>query len=288
MYVFGDSFSNAAMTQNWRSPVALFSETPNSLLPLGVNFNAAIGGTTASQIFNYTHSGFTFTVLPTDVLALNGTLYIWSVVLNSTARTAVNTVLVWKSTDNGATWQSANSFTPTWDNGQMQMCTWAAGSDNYVYLYTSSFNRDKGVRLYRVAKPNIVTSSAYEPWGWDGTWGWGKPPANIMDGQIGEMCLRPIGGKWLFTWLDNASPSKIKATILNTPTDNLVTATKTTLITNTGWATQPQNGNLVSQPYGSYIIPGSSLSDFHMVVSQWNTSNNSVYHSMQFRVRGLG
>lgn len=42
-----------------------------------------------------------------------------------------------------------------------------------------------------------------------------------------------------------------------------------------------------SQPYGGYIVPGSTLANMDIVVSQWNTSTNSRYNSTQFNVKGL-
>jgi hypothetical protein len=44
------------------------------------------------------------------------------------------------------------------------------------------------------------------------------------------------------------------------------------------WSTQrdAQDANHVAQLYGSYVIPGSTLDDLRLSVSQWNTSDNSV------------
>ena len=73
--------------------------------------------------------------------------------------------------------------------------------------------------------------------------------------------------------------------VVNTPTDNLYTATKTTLLYGSEWG--QEDASHVAQLYGGYIIPGSTLSDLHLSVSQWKTADNSVYHSEQFRVQGL-
>ena len=45
---------------------------------------------------------------------------------------------------------------------------------------------------------------------------------------------------------------------------------------------------LTNQLYGGYIIPGSTLSDMHLSVSQWKTDAGWPYRVMQFRVRGFG
>jgi hypothetical protein len=38
--------------------------------------------------------------------------------------------------------------------------------------------------------------------------------------------------------------------------------------------------------YGGYIIPGSTLSDLHLSVSQWNTDARWPYRVMQHRIQG--
>lgn len=43
----------------------------------------------------------------------------------------------------------------------------------------------------------------------------------------------------------------------------------------------------MAQPYGGYIVPGSTLDDLHLLVSQWNTETNWPYWTQQFRVQGL-
>lgn len=299
LYIFGDSFTNAQMTQGWRSPVAMFSTTPNWLLNQGVFLNEAVGATStqpAKQIFNYTRSSFVFTTLPTDIIDINGTLYIFAAVLSSARRESVEMTGIWSSTDKGYTWNATSAMFPgNKDGGNFQMVTWAPRNkpnvqDDYIYLYTTAFNRKKALHMHRVKKANILNINAYEPWGAiNNQWNWGNPATDIMPGKFGELCLRLIGDKYLFTWLDHPSPAEanIKALVLNEPWDNLFLAKPVTLISNTSWQTQPQTGNLVSAPYGGYIIPGSSLSNFHMVVSQWNIDDNSVYRTMQFRVSGL-
>ena len=59
-----------------------------------------------------------------------------------------------------------------------------------------------------------------------------------------------------------------------------------TIVRNGPWS-QPQGPDNFSQPYGGYITPGSTLDNLDLVISQWNTSNNSRYNSTQFNVRGL-
>ena len=41
----------------------------------------------------------------------------------------------------------------------------------------------------------------------------------------------------------------------------------------------------MAQLYGGYIVPGSTLSDLHLTVSQWNTEEDWPYRVMQYRVQ---
>jgi len=116
-------------------------------------------------------------------------------------------------------------------------------------------------------------------------WAWGNPATPILTGSFGEMSLRPLGGKWVLTWF-NAGDYRIDGIIMDTPTSNLYTAYRQTLIYGGNWGSEDDNH--VAQLYGGYVIPGSTLSDMHLSVSQWNTANGWPYRVMQFRVRGFG
>jgi hypothetical protein len=41
----------------------------------------------------------------------------------------------------------------------------------------------------------------------------------------------------------------------------------------------------VAQLYGGYIIPGSTLDDMHLTISQWNTDTGWPYRVIQHRIR---
>ena len=167
-------------------------------------------------------------------------------------------------------------------DGKVYVCT----NDGYVYVYSTGFQRDKPIILHRVRSDRITDLAAYEPWGWrDGYWAWGHPPTPILTGRFGELCLRPLGGKWVLTWF-NAGDYRIDGMIMDTPTSNLYTAYRQTLIYGGAWGAEDDNH--VAQLYGGYVIPGSTLSDLHLSVSQWNTDNGWPYRVMQFRVRGFG
>jgi hypothetical protein len=55
-----------------------------------------------------------------------------------------------------------------------------------------------------------------------------------------------------------------------------------TLVHGTSWDTEDHAKGWVAQLYGGYLVPGSTLEDLHLVVSQWNTTTNWPYRAMQF------
>ena len=59
-----------------------------------------------------------------------------------------------------------------------------------------------------------------------------------------------------------------------------------TIAKNGYWDLQQTPMNF-SQPYGGYIVPGSTIANLDVVISQWNTNTNERYMSTQFNVKGL-
>lgn len=155
-----------------------------------------------------------------------------------------------------------------------------------MYVYSTGFQRDKPIILQRVRSGQLTDINAYEGWGYrDGAWNWGNPPTPILEGRFGELCLRPLGGKWVLTWF-NAGDYRIDGIIMDTPTSNLYTAYRQTLIWGGQWGNEDDSH--VAQLYGGYIIPGSTIEDLHLSVSQWNTDAGWPYRVMQHRIRGFG
>lgn len=71
----------------------------------------------------------------------------------------------------GGTWPGGHH------DGLFQMLTWEQGGDGYVYVFSTGFQRDKGLILQRVPPDRLADPAAWEGWGYrDGTWAWGNPP----------------------------------------------------------------------------------------------------------------
>lgn len=281
LYVFGDTFG-PGWGENWRSPTALWSRTRH--LNSGVKFSGTPGGDWAKQLIPYVHGDDISTIIPSDVITLGGTMYLHAVVNQGFGNAIWSGI--WTSRDNGATWHDSGArFPADAYDGMWQLATWDVGPDGWIHVYTSKFLRQTPMILHRVRPKHITNPDAYQPWGFDGRrWRWGVSPTTVTDDIIGEVSLRRLGHKWLLSWFD-APNYRIDAQVLDHPTQNLRTTNKITLLHGTDWVSQDVNH--VAQLYGSYIIPGSELNDVHMTVSQWNTSDNSVYHVMQYRFQGL-
>ncbi|MFD7019298.1 DUF4185 domain-containing protein [Streptomyces sp. NPDC059928] len=282
LFVFGDTFEEARMGgAGWRSPVALYGRMP----PGGqVAWTGAVGGRYARQLMRYRHDGPELsTVLPTDVITIGADMYLHIAVHQGFGN--VRWSEIWRSRDAGATWRPTGArFPGGLHGGHFQLLTWGLGGDGYVYVYSTGFQRDKPAILHRVPRARIADPAAYQPWGRaQGVGAWGNPPTPVLPGRIGEMCLRPLAGRWLLTWFD-AGEYRIDALVLDTPAHDTSAAPRTTLLRGGAWGSEDDTH--VAQLYGGYVIPGSTLSDLHLSVSQWNTAAGWPYRAMHFRIRG--
>lgn len=285
LFIFGDSFEGACVGCGfWRSPTGLYSTTTD--LNAGVRWSGAVGGDTARQLWDYQHDNPEYsTILPSDVITIGNSMY-----LQVMAHKGLGNVVwtgIWRSDDNGATWVDTNTrFAPDLHGNLFQLITWAEGNDGYVYVFSTKFDRTQPIILHRVRTANILDPAAYEPWGYrDGAWAWGNPPTPVLEGRFGELCLRPMGGKWVLTWF-NEGDYRIDGILMDTPTSNLYEAHRATLLWGTTWGNEDDSH--IAQLYGGYIIPGSTIDELHLSVSQWNTTDNWPYRVMQHRIRGFG
>lgn len=290
LFVFGDSFTDTVGGENWRSPTGLYSTTTR--LAEGVRWSGAVGGKTAEQLLPYEHdSDGVSTILPADVLVIGNRIYLWAMV--SSGYPDIIRSEIWQSDDHGASWSRSGAvFDGDLYGGRVQMISWAEGNDGHVYLHTTGNQRNKSVSAMRVPTGKITTPSAYQVW-LDDAWSPIELDSTsadgmdvLMDGKFGEMCLRAMGGQWVRTWF-SASETAILGIITDVPTEKHSVSEATTFIHGADWG--DEDDNHVAQPYGGYIIPGSTIADLELSVSQWNTTpdaDNWPYRAMQFRVTG--
>lgn len=290
LYVFGDTWERAGVPFDqagaWRSPTGLY--TDGSHPSGGISFTGAVGGSFATQLLPYEHhvNGIG-TKIPSDVIEVDGVLYlyVWLNAAEDPFGTSRGTE-VWSSGDNGATWQFRTSFGADAWGGIMQNISWTRHSDGFVYMYCSKY-RDGSLHMFRIPADRLGDANAYEPWGWNEAngWAWGQAPTPILRGRFGEMSLRELDGRFVLTWFD-VDAYQIRGFVVDQPWSDLTVAPAQTLLRGGAWGAE--SNDVVAQLYGSYIVPGSTLDDLHLVVSQWHTESwgNDPYHAMHFRIRG--
>lgn len=296
--VFGDTFDRAGVGgPGWRSPVVLFADPSDARSGLRWTGCCGRGGYADRLVAKPATNWFrphrrVSTILPADVITLGGTMY-----LHVMANQGLGNVLhseILASTDSGETWERTGCRWPgDHCDGLFQQLTWCAEDDGHVYAYTTGFQRRDGLLLHRVPADRITDPAAWEPWGFAGErWDWGNPPTLTVPGAFGELNLRRVPGPdgrlhRLLTFFD-AGNYRIDAMLLDAPNADLHRAPRATLLTGCGWDDEDHATGRVAQLYGGYVVPGSTLDDLHLVVSQWNTATNWPYRSMQFRTDATG
>lgn len=290
--VFGDTFRRAGVGgSGWRAPVVLFAD-PASVHD-GMRWTGSAGrGAAARQVVRYVHRGVrrhrgwryqrVTTVLPTDVITIGDVMYLHVMVCRELGD--VRWTELHRSRDNGRTWRPTGvRWAPDHLGGLFQMLTWERGDDGYVYAFTTGFQRAHGLVLHRVPEQRILDRAAWQSWGFDGTgWGWDRPASVALDGRFGELSLRRIDGRWVLVAFDEEH-YRIDVRVLRAPTDDLYRAPCATVLQGCAWGAEDHASGRVAQLYGGYSLPGSTLRELELVVSQWNTAEGWPYRAMQFR-----
>lgn len=296
--VFGDTFAGPAVGQgDWRSPVALLG-SGDADTPIRYAYAGGADPDYAQQLWPYVHDGPPWnqggisTVIPSDVLVLDQTLYLHAIV-NRGFPTVIWTG-IWTSTDNGVTWVPMGpkaTFPASLHRGYAQLWSWDHNPDDgWVYIVSTGFQRDKGIILRRVLPQNIGDMTKYSGWGWaNNQWAWDNEPTPITPPaeSWGELTLRRLDtGKWILGGF-LASQYALGYRVITSPTANLYEAAVQTPVVGTSWAAQNLANSQVAQLYGGYVLPGSQLDvagGVGLVVSQWNTATGWPYRAMQFKV----
>jgi len=197
---------------------------------------------------------------------------------------------IWKSTDQGQTWSSVATTSRYFMNGFGDLLTWERGDDGYVYVMSSRFNRNDGVYLSRFRPEQIGDRNTWEHYvngGWEANGGRNISPIIKDNMKAGEMSLRRIEDHWVLCMFNEKTASiEVRISDRIDTNWNDIKPAHVVVAGNGGWGAA-QTPNNFTQLYGGYIAPGSTIADMNIVVSQWNTSNNSRYMSTQFNVKGL-
>jgi hypothetical protein len=148
-----------------------------------------------------------------------------------------------------------------WRRGAPTQISGYLGKDGKVYIAATSFDRSQGLSLYRAEPHTCTDRSAWRPyvrrrWGRPG-----RPAAPISQGQnFGEISFREVDGRVVLAGF-NATTGNVEVRVADEPTKIFLEGAVTTIV----------DHNTTPQPYGGYIVPGSTLENLNIFVSQWNT-----------------
>lgn len=146
------------------------------------------------------------------------------------------------------------------------------GSDGKVYIAADSFDRSRGITMYRADPANVFERDKWQPWtGKD----WGNPrdqAVQVTNDRYGELSFREIGGRPVLSGFNvDAHKGSVEVRVGTSPTDMFGADVPTTLVVQNG---DPGAPKFMPQPYGGYILPGSTLDDLKLLGSQWNTAKD--------------
>jgi D-arabinan endo alpha-(1,5)-arabinofuranosidase len=296
--VFGDTFTGRRVGRgDWRSPVVLIG-TGDARTPVVWERAGGPDPDYARQLRHYIHdtgplwaSGGISTVLPSDLLSVGGMLYL-HVIVNRGYPHVIWTE-IWSSRDCGVTWEHMGErakFPADLHDGHAQLWSWDySPDDDWVYVASTGFQRDKGVILRRVRPRHLGERSKYLGWGRAGhSWEWGVTPTPITpaDERWGELSFRRLDdGNWVLGGF-LASAYALGYRVLPAPTTPLGHLPVQSPVHGCSWEEEHHAGCRVAQLYGGHLLPGSKLNTpggIGLVVSHWNTSRGWPYRVMQFR-----
>jgi Domain of unknown function (DUF4185) len=161
-----------------------------------------------------------------------------------------------------------------WQDGNETQISGYQADDNWVYIVADGFARDHTVRLYHCHPATFTDRNTWWAWGVrDGQWQWDVDPAPLSNDRFGELSLRLIEGKSVLSGF-NVETGQVEVRVADDPTQVLAPGIPMTVVA---------DQNSVPRNYGGYIVPGSTLDQAIILVSQW-ASNNNPYNVQQFVV----
>lgn len=161
-----------------------------------------------------------------------------------------------------------------WEGGNQTQISGCHAPDGWVYIVADGFARDHPVRLYHVREQDFEDRNKWWAWGFkNGAWQWNVEPTPLSGERFGELSLRLIDGMFVlsgFNWNTGRTEVRVTADV----THVLAPWTPVTVV-----ATQ----QTVPRNYGGYIVPGSTLDQAIILVSQW-AADDEPYNVQQFVV----
>lgn len=275
--VFGDSFKGDKVggpdSDHFRSvavPIAGWDKDGRAIY--GTPFNRTGGPGSSRILFPPPPEALAIdadtNTLPAGAIVVGDTTYMLVAGTSSLIPTA-GSWLIEVNDDPASGWPALPGSWRPGDSAPSQISGYLA-ADGMVYIVGNCFDRSQGITLYRVASSAVTDRDAWQPW--TGT-SWGTTtdkPVSISGQQLfGEMSFREVDGHAVLAAFNN-SPNVWQVEVRVSADPTRLFAGSTPVIVAAQQHT-PALPNFVFQPYGGYIIPGSTLSHMNLVVSQWNT-----------------
>jgi Domain of unknown function (DUF4185) len=271
----GDTFSGNAEGQgDWSQSMALRVK-PGTVNGNPIQFSGSFGG--KGTLYDEPPPNF-----PGGSQLPAGTVQVFGIDYAFIAQTVnlqpINTRLVTIDPNNPgwATVPGSYRDAESWQNGNETQISGYQDPDNNVYIVADGFARDHGVWLYHCPPEKFTDRNTWWAWGIgdDGNWAWNVDPTPLSGDLWGELSLRLIEGMKVLSGF-NASTGCVEVRVTDDVTQVLAPETPMTLVASQ--ETLPQN-------YGGYIVPGSTLDQAIILVSQFNTFSGDPYNVQQFVV----
>lgn len=296
LQVCGDSFAGQGVGfGGWYSPIALHVDTDTISDSEGVRYDRVLG-IDRPLLSDPRPPGMS--QLPAGVVQINRENYL----LITTVRDLVpqNSRLVkadaaqpgWRTIPGSVRDAAYQGNRQSQISGYYDPIPTADSQTGWVYIVADNFDRTQPVTLYRVRPETFTDRSSWQGWsnlpGPQG--GWGKPPTPLWGDKVGEMSIKQIDGKAVLSYL-NMTTGDMEVRVADDPT-GLGTAPVTSVVRPIEWPDPPETlpppeDNRLSQAYGGYISPGSTLDELRIFVSQWHNvdpRSRAPYRVIQFAV----
>jgi Domain of unknown function (DUF4185) len=272
----GDTFSGNAMGQGAWSPSMALHVRPGTLNSNPIQFDSS-----------FCQNGTLYAEPPPPVAGGSqlpaGTVQVFGIDYALVTRTAnlqpIDTRLV-QINPNGPAWPTVPGSlrdAASWHDGNETQISGYQAPDGWVYIVADGFARDHTVRLYRCHGETFTDRNTWCAWGINNggpDWAWNVAPTPLSGDIFGELSLRLIENMAVLSGF-NATSGNVEVRVAADVTQVLAPDTPVTVVATQ--ETLPQN-------YGGYIVPGSTLDQAIILVSQWNTTTNDPYNVQQFVV----
>jgi hypothetical protein len=155
------------------------------------------------------------------------------------------------------------------------------GSDGKIYVAGDSFDRSQGVSMYQVDPADITSRQNWQPWNGQefGQPGQSEAVPISQRQNFGELSFREVEGRPVLSGF-NAFTGNTEIRVGDGPPVGIFDG-RSTIVAQGGQWGEPGR---VPQNYGGYIMPGATLSNMSVLVSQWNTDIGAPYTVKHFQV----